>query len=292
MELGEALKMLFRERMKRRQGGWHRIIFLNFAIVLVCAAALRSEQKSDMESVGKHIGKHISEAGFSSTAVADFVREDGTPLAEGRYFSQELTQSLKRYHPKILVVGPWDLLVALADAQVSPLELLHTENPQKISSVVHVDTIISGKVETAPDHYRVKVTARNLKDGSVVSTEDQFVKRPSYTDEQMFLDPTATARRIDATGDRGLTAPACVECTVPAFGAGENSPKHEAEVEMDVLISEEGQVLKAVVLRATDAGLKGKALEVVRTWRFRPATDKNRKPIAVIVPVTITFRIY
>ena len=59
-----------------------------------------------------------------------------------------------------------------------------------------------------------------------------------------------------------------------------------------VLIREEGRVLKAVVLRATDAGLKGKALEVVRTWRFRPATDQNRKPIAVIVPVTITFRIY
>ncbi len=39
------------------------------------------------------------------------------------------------------------------------------------------------------------------------------------------------------------------------------------------------------------AGLEEKAVEAVKQWRFKPALGPSGKPVAVVVPIEVTFRL-
>jgi TonB family protein len=58
------------------------------------------------------------------------------------------------------------------------------------------------------------------------------------------------------------------------------------------VIDQEGRTGKIAVTTASDDGLAVKAIEAVRKWRFKPATDKEGKPVSVLVPIEVTFRLY
>jgi periplasmic protein TonB len=45
------------------------------------------------------------------------------------------------------------------------------------------------------------------------------------------------------------------------------------------------------VVKGLGSGLDEKAIEVVRQWRFNPAHSSDGHPVAVSVPVEVTFRI-
>jgi outer membrane biosynthesis protein TonB len=47
-----------------------------------------------------------------------------------------------------------------------------------------------------------------------------------------------------------------------------------------------------VVTKANDDGLAKRAIESVREWKFKPATDKEGKAVVVIVPIEVTFRLH
>jgi TonB family protein len=38
-------------------------------------------------------------------------------------------------------------------------------------------------------------------------------------------------------------------------------------------------------------GLEEKAIEAVRSWRFRPAVGPDGHPVATMVPIEVTFRL-
>jgi protein TonB len=39
-------------------------------------------------------------------------------------------------------------------------------------------------------------------------------------------------------------------------------------------------------------GLEEKAIEAVKGWKFKPAVGPSGKPVATIVPIEVTFRLY
>ena len=268
------------------------LLLMVFAAGLLLACAAWGDQKSDFADAGKSLAKHLAKAGITSVAVADFLREDGAPLAVGRYFAQELTESLKNRDPHLAVVDPWRLTIALADEPISPKDLLTPENVQKLHTWVNVDAVVIGTVETAPDHYAVKLVTRSTRDGNIVLTQNNFIRRPCYTDVLMLRDPTATEQRIATAGQNGVSNPVCVECQMPAYPEGESKPKAKGTVSLEVIVDEDGRVLKASVVQSSDPALADRAAEAVRKWKFKPALNKNGKPVVVIVPVEVTFRVY
>jgi len=267
-------------------------VLLMMGAALCLPAASRAEQKSDFADAGKGLAKHFAKANITSVAVADFVREDGLPLAVGRYFAQELTQSLQQHAPHLAVVDPWHLTLVLAGEPIAPKDLLTPENVPKLHAWVNVDAVVTGTVDSALDHYTVKVLARSTRDGSIVATQNHFIRRPCYTDALMLRDPTAAEQRVVTAGQNGTTVPVCVECQMPTYPESESKPKAKGSVSLEVIIDEEGHVLKASVVKSSDPALADRALAAVRQWKFKPATDKNGKPIVVIVPLEVTFRAY
>ena len=61
-------------------------------------------------------------------------------------------------------------------------------------------------------------------------------------------------------------------------------------VVLEIVVDRAGEVTETRVLKPLPMGLDGKAIDAVRTWKFRPATFQG-KPVAVYFIVTVNFRL-
>jgi TonB family protein len=60
---------------------------------------------------------------------------------------------------------------------------------------------------------------------------------------------------------------------------------------LQAVITPDGRATEIEVVKGPGLGLEEKAVEAVKTWRFKPAIGPNGKPVAVIVPIEVTFRL-
>ena len=85
--------------------------------------------------------------------------------------------------------------------------------------------------------------------------------------------------------------PRCKHCPDPDFTEeAKNSKIKSASVLLSVTISAEGNPGDIQILKDSGFGLGEKAVKAVRTWKFKPAKDKDHKPIAATIKIEVFFR--
>jgi TonB family protein len=60
---------------------------------------------------------------------------------------------------------------------------------------------------------------------------------------------------------------------------------------LSIVVTREGRTTGIVVLKAPNDVLAKKAVEAVRDWRLKPATDREGNPVTARVNVEIYFRL-
>jgi TonB family protein len=269
---------------------------LLFAYLASCALfgprAAGQEPGRDVDDLAKHISTQIARAGIRSIVVADFVTQDGSGSIPGQYLADEFSERLERHEKSFTVVDRKRLSSALSNAQLSANDLAATDSLQRIGNSLQAEAILTGTLEAAVVQYLVRVTVRRVKDGSVVVSGDQRVKRPAYVDSMVLLDPNGPGPRIARAGVNGIGIPACMYCPPPEYTEKARAEKLQAKVVLLVVVNEGGRAGRMVVTKAGDDGLARRAIEAVRDWKFKPATDQEGNAVAVIVPIEVTFSLY
>lgn len=92
-------------------------------------------------------------------------------------------------------------------------------------------------------------------------------------------------------GTAGVGYPECAYCPTPEFSEEARKAKHQGIVLLRVIITPDGRAINISVAKGLGLGLDEKAIEAVRTWRFRPATGPGGKPVAVETFVEVVFRL-
>jgi len=261
------------------------------AVILTCGSNTAA-QELDLGNLAKRLSHQIEKDKIHSVVVADFVSLNGTQSVEGHYLAQELSQRLEHYKKNFAVTDRNQLSSALANARISPNDLNSPEILQRIGASLQADAIVTGTLEISPARYLVRVSVHSVKDGSIVALVDQRVKRPAYVDSLVLLDPGGSATKVARAGVDGIGVPTCLACPPPDYTDKARKAKIQANVVLLVVIDQEGRAGKIAVTTATDDGLAVKAIEAVRKWRFKPATDREGKPVSVLVPIQVTFRLY
>jgi TonB family protein len=134
------------------------------------------------------------------------------------------------------------------------------------------------------------LTVRRVKDGGLVISGDESIKRPAYVDSMVLLDPGGPGPKIARAGVDGIGIPTCVYCPPSSYTDKARAEKVQGDVLLLVLINHQGRADRIVVTKANDDSLAKRAIESVREWKFKPATDKEGKAVVVIVPIEVTFR--
>lgn len=91
-----------------------------------------------------------------------------------------------------------------------------------------------------------------------------------------------------------ISQPSCRYCPNPEFPAeGRKAKISSANVFVDVTISDKGDVdpnnVRVTKEDPPGYGFAEKAVDVVKKWKFNPATDKNGKPTKVNTAVHVAF---
>jgi periplasmic protein TonB len=63
-------------------------------------------------------------------------------------------------------------------------------------------------------------------------------------------------------------------------------------VTLSVLVSADGRASDIRVVRGVGYGLEERAVETVRGWKFTPAHDAARRPVAVWLTIEAVFRLF
>lgn len=89
-------------------------------------------------------------------------------------------------------------------------------------------------------------------------------------------------------GTNGVGYPLCVYCPAPRLPATAKQT-NRAFVALEAIIRPTGRATDIKVMKSAGSDLDQKALEAVKTWRFKPALDANSKPVPTITAIAIMF---
>jgi protein TonB len=96
----------------------------------------------------------------------------------------------------------------------------------------------------------------------------------------------------DAPYAHGISMPICDVCPYPIYTDEARQVKMQGTVTLRVLVSADGRASDIRVVRGVGYGLEERAVETVRGWKFTPAHDAARRPVAVWVTIEAVFRLF
>jgi periplasmic protein TonB len=89
----------------------------------------------------------------------------------------------------------------------------------------------------------------------------------------------------------GVSAPIPIFQPEPAYSEEARKAKYQGTVVLWIVVDPAGNVTECRVVKPLGLGLDEKAVETVKTWKFKPAL-KNGAPVNVKVSVEVSFRLF
>ncbi len=258
---------------------------VSLVVGLVCSGSGIASQES-LDDISGQLGKEIAQANLRSVAVADFLTPDGKPSDLGWYLAAKFSDSWVQQHQGFLVLDRAEL----PETKVSASDVRSSEALKQIGEKWGVAAIVTGSVDVLADHYVLTASVLRVADGTAVATASQSVAHSRILDllspQGLGADGAALLRGgVDGTG-----VPACVFCPAPSYSDKARKARLQSSVVLAVTVSKDGRTARISILKDPGYGLTEHAIEAVSGWNFKPAIGKEGKPVPVVVPVEVTFR--
>jgi protein TonB len=90
----------------------------------------------------------------------------------------------------------------------------------------------------------------------------------------------------------GISAPICSICPYPIYTDEARHVKVQGTVTLQVWVGADGKAAEIRVLRGVGYGLEERAVQTVRSWKFKPARDAAQRPVAAWVTIEAVFRLF
>ncbi|MGB0065666.1 MAG: energy transducer TonB [Terracidiphilus sp.] len=91
---------------------------------------------------------------------------------------------------------------------------------------------------------------------------------------------------------RRISAPVVLYQPEPEFSDEARRAKYQGVCVIALIVDAQGNPQNVHVVRTLGMGLDQKAIEAVRTWRFKPAMKDGTTPVPVMVTVEVNFHLY
>ncbi len=92
-------------------------------------------------------------------------------------------------------------------------------------------------------------------------------------------------------GVGGVGFPSCEYCPDPQYPKRARAENAEGTVVLQAIIQADGSITGIQTVKSPRVDLTEEAIATVRKWRFKPAMGPAGKPVAVIVPIELIFRL-
>jgi len=93
-------------------------------------------------------------------------------------------------------------------------------------------------------------------------------------------------------GINGVGLPACFYMPNPPYSEEARKAKYSGTVLVEAIVQLDGRLTNLRVLKSPGLGLDDNTIQTLKTWRCKPAIGPNGRPVPVIVPFEVNFRLY
>ena len=212
-------------------------------------------------------------------------------------FESSLRANLEKMVPGVQFVDRKSVVSLLADRGFIPLDAYGPDVLRSVAPLAGVETLVTDLLIPHPDGYTLVCEVDDLVHQKKLEAVRAEIVRPVPAGDEplVFTDPDSGTSVIISRGrpsrPTGRLYPACKKCPDPSYTRDARAHGVQGVVVILATITEQGLADHIVVIRGLPDGLTDKAVEAVRSWRFRPGIGKDGKPLALRTPIEVTFRL-
>jgi len=182
------------------------------------------------------------------------------------------------------------------------------------ASELKATVIVDGEMDVVSDKVVLWVKALRIQDKKAIF--DKRISLPltpemqalishaahppatASSDRNTWVNPTDpsiagdTTAAIPDASQHGYKPPACQYCPNAQFSDAATKAKIQGTVLLSVVINKDGFPASVKVVRGLPCGLNHQAIDALKQWKFKPATDRDGNPVAVRTMVEMSFHLY
>ena len=275
--------------------------------------ALTYQQQDQLRDLAARVLQHADKAGCKKSActilVANFTDSSGSTSMLGMQLADAVSEQLAAATKDIRVADRKRLYEFLETERI-PSKFLVEDNAERwLAMEQSANAVLVGHLDGGADklivtlqlldahflvgprgHREVRKGPLQRVEMTIIGTDEQFLK-PAEPFREASVSQAAEERGILRAGVHGVTVPSGVYMPTPDYTDPARIAKFQGSLIVLVTVSEEGHAENLKVLKGLPFGLNQKALNIVQTWKFRPAT-RDGVAVPVQVPIEVTFHLY
>jgi TonB family protein len=262
-------------------------------LVLASISPLAHAQQPQIDALAARVAQELRKKREKTVIVFDFVGPDEKSTAFGQKIADDFSDALKKSGPTLSVIDRTQIAQGLkADRLASVYD---TEMNLRLAKQLNAAVMVSGTIESHGENLKIAVDSSRVTDGKAI--KEFKVKVPLTEQMKSLIDaPPDAGENQSATlpsgGANGYSLPACIYCPQAQYSAPGAKNHIEGTVILVAIVGPDGQAHDIRVVTALPDGLTEKAIEAVRSWKFKPATGPDGAPAAVRQTIEVTFHLY
>ena len=277
--------------------------WITSCICVLTLAILPAESYAQTKEID-HLGKDLAAACMLARpeaniiAVADLQDSDGSNNDQGHYFSMIVSVAINLHLKSGFDVAAHnDFDSALGKRDIPKGSLVTAKSVTAVAGKVNVGTIVIGNFRRERTSYVLHLSAVRVTDGATLFSTDAQFRGDDFLDSLAKPFPPPDIGELvkikQGTDSDGIHSPVCEHCPVPSYTNVARGAKLQGTVVFKLIVSKDGKLLTLSPQKILGLGLDDAAYDIItKRWRMKPATDQTGKPVLVIVPIEVTFRLY
>lgn len=255
---------------------------------LAAPAEATAEERVVLEALAAKMAEAIAGSKEESAVVLDFENGDGQVTPLGHRLAGEFSDALARAAVKFTVEGR-------PDTPLWKSSLFYMGNSDvgfEWAKEMKAEVVLFGRAALDGEMFKLTVEARRVEDRKTVKgLEVSLPATPGLLALAQVPKGAETFPEAGSKTDHGSYGfPICIYC--PQAAPTHEAPGHKdnTKVVMSAVVDVDGTAKYITVEKHVGHGLDEKAVEAVLKWKLKPAIGPDELPVAVRVPIEVSFR--
>jgi TonB family protein len=256
--------------------------------------------REQIHSLAGRLLKRTEKAKFRASwtiLVENFTMPSGSTSHLGIQLADSVAAELAAQGGGMKIVDRSRLQEYLIREHIPSSALKEREAARWLATELNANVALVGRIDRAGDLYNLSTQLLTISPDwaspeeaaqiDIPEPEEAFAPFEPYDAERPGPKGPPSAR----AGVKGTGVPACIYCPPPQYSNAARKVKFTGNVVLEVTVSEDGRATDPRVVKGAPFGLNEQAIRAVNEWTFRPASSGGT-PVAVHVPIEMTFRLY
>ena len=254
----------------------------------------------EIQALANRVATNISRlTAKRKVLVLDFRGPERIWLPFSAWLADQFWVALVRTGEPLEFIPRSQLADAIAARHLAAKDTFDDKTAEGFAKSLGADAIVTGSFVAFGDGLSVGITYRTTAGNSWASappTQNIHGKIQLIPDIATHLGtPLDSLRPKDGAyraAEAGFGFPACVRCPHPHYPPAASQRKVQGVITLEAIVTADGDVTHIKVLKAVDPALDKAAIDAVRTWKLKPATDPDGNAVPVRQTIEVTFHLY